>query len=40
METNGPTITVKKYIYDREKEYLKVEIQAYGIKKYIPAKNK
>jgi len=35
-ETNGPTITVKSFDYDREKEYLKVEIHAYGIKKYIP----
>ena len=27
---------MKSFDYDREKEYLKVEIHAYGIKKYIP----
>lgn len=37
METNGPTITMKDFLYERDKEYLKINMHSFGIKKYIPA---
>lgn len=36
METNAPIITVKSVYYEREKEYLRIELKSYGIKKYVP----